>query len=122
MKCWHMALAISRVMEKVVVVVVVMIREGSLGSGPRFDCENLSDARFWAASSLGINRKGVSGGFNGYKVGKDGRCEGIRECSKKLLVARKFEGDNQGGEKIQGILEEMGQNPESFGGGERAYL
>lgn len=51
-KCWHIALAISRVMEKVVVVVVVMIREGSLGSGPRFDCENLSDARFRAASSL----------------------------------------------------------------------
>ena len=51
-KCWHMAFAISRVMEKVVVVVVVMMREGSLGSGPRFDCENLSDARFWAASSL----------------------------------------------------------------------
>jgi len=46
MKCWHMALAISRVMENVVVVVVVMMREGSLGSGPRFDWENLSDARF----------------------------------------------------------------------------
>jgi hypothetical protein len=42
----------SRVIEKVVVVVVVIIREGSLGSGPRFDCENLRDARLRAASSL----------------------------------------------------------------------
>jgi hypothetical protein len=37
MKCWHMALAMSRVIENVVVVVVVTIRDGSLGSGPRFD-------------------------------------------------------------------------------------
>ena len=34
------------VSEKVVVFVVVMIQEGSLGSRPRFDRENLSDARF----------------------------------------------------------------------------
>ena len=54
MNCWHIALAISRVMEKVVVVVVVTIREGSRGSGPRFDWENLSEARFLAASSLMI--------------------------------------------------------------------
>ena len=105
MKCWHIALAISRVMEKVVVVVVVMMREGSLGSGPRFDCENLSDARFWAASSLERNRKGLSWGVWRCKVGKNGRCEGICEGSEKLLVAGKLEGDNQGGEKIQGILE-----------------
>lgn len=38
-------------MEKVVVVVVVTIREGSLGSGIRFDCENLSDPRLLIASS-----------------------------------------------------------------------
>lgn len=48
-----MALAMSRVIEKVVVVVVVTTRDGSLGSGPRFDWENLREARFWAASSLG---------------------------------------------------------------------
>lgn len=47
-------------MENVVVVVVVTTREGSLGSGPRFDWENLSDARFWAASSL--EREGVEFG------------------------------------------------------------
>jgi hypothetical protein len=47
-----MALAISRVIEKVVVVVVVITREGSLGSGPRLDWENLREARFAAASSL----------------------------------------------------------------------
>lgn len=52
MKCWLMAFAISRVMEKVVVVVVVTTREGSLGSGPRFDCENFREARFCAASSV----------------------------------------------------------------------
>jgi hypothetical protein len=51
-KCWLIAFAMSRVMENVVVVVVVTTREGSLGSGPRLDCENLSEARFWAASSL----------------------------------------------------------------------
>lgn len=38
-------------MEKVVVVVVVTIREGSLGSGIRFDCENLRDPRLLIASS-----------------------------------------------------------------------
>jgi len=39
-------------MEKVVVVVVVTTREGSLGSGPRLDWENLREARFCTASSL----------------------------------------------------------------------
>ena len=57
MKCCDMALAISRVIEKVVVVVVVITREGSLGSGPRFDWENLREPRFWAASSLGEKKK-----------------------------------------------------------------
>jgi hypothetical protein len=52
MKCCDIAFAISRVIEKVVVVVVVITREGSLGSGPRLDCENLREARFAAASSL----------------------------------------------------------------------
>ncbi len=33
----------SLAMEKVVVVVVVTMREGSLGSGIRFDCENLRE-------------------------------------------------------------------------------
>jgi hypothetical protein len=56
MKCWHIPLAISRVIEKVVVVVVVMMREGSLGSADRFDWENLSEARLALASSL----RGVS--------------------------------------------------------------
>lgn len=50
-----MAFAISRVIENVVVVVVVTTREGSLGSGPRLDCENLSDAKFCAASSLRVD-------------------------------------------------------------------
>lgn len=52
MKCWLKAFAISRVMENVVVVVVVMIREGSLGSGSRLDWVNFSEAKFCAASSL----------------------------------------------------------------------
>lgn len=38
-------------MENVVVVVVVTIREGSLGSGIRLDWENLSDPRLFMASS-----------------------------------------------------------------------
>ena len=36
----------------VVVVVVVTMREGSRGSGPRFDWENFNAAKFCAASSL----------------------------------------------------------------------
>ena len=48
---WHTDFAISLAMEKVVVVVVVTIREGSFGSGMRFDCENLRDPRFVMASS-----------------------------------------------------------------------
>lgn len=41
----------SLAMEKVVVVVVVTMRDGSLGSGIRFDCENLRDPRLLIASS-----------------------------------------------------------------------
>ena len=58
MKCWHIAFAISRVIEKVVVVVVVTIRDLSLGSGPRLDWENFKEAKFRAASSL---EKGFGG-------------------------------------------------------------
>lgn len=39
-------------MLNVVVVVVVTTREGSFGSGVRFDCENLRAERFSAASSV----------------------------------------------------------------------
>ena len=45
---------------------------------------------------------------------RDERCEGIGKRSKKLLVVTKLEGDNQCGEKIQGILEERGQKTERF--------
>jgi len=38
-------------MEKVVVVVVVTMREGSFGSGMRFDWENLSEPKLLIASS-----------------------------------------------------------------------
>lgn len=38
-------------MEKVVVVVVVTIRDGSLGSGMRFDWENFKDPKLLIASS-----------------------------------------------------------------------
>lgn len=51
-KCCAICFAMSRVMEKVVVVVVVMILSGLRGSGPRFDWENLREARLVAASSL----------------------------------------------------------------------
>jgi len=52
MKCWHMSLAISLDMVNVVVVVVVMILAGSLGSAERFDWENLREERLRHASSL----------------------------------------------------------------------
>src|SRR5690554_3993535 len=54
---WHTDRAISFAIEKVVVVVVVTIRDASLGSGMRFDCENLSDPRLLIASSE-VNEKG----------------------------------------------------------------
>lgn len=41
----------SLAMEKVVVVVVVTILEGSLGSGMRLDWENFRDPRLLIASS-----------------------------------------------------------------------
>lgn len=42
-------------MEKVVVVVVVMIRDGSLGSAERLDWENFREARLLHASSLRVS-------------------------------------------------------------------
>ena len=48
----HIERAISFAMEKVVVVVVVTILDGSFGSGIRFDCENFNDPRFVIASSV----------------------------------------------------------------------
>jgi hypothetical protein len=48
---WQIALAISLAMEKVVVVVVVTILVGSLGSGMRLDCENFKEPRLLMASS-----------------------------------------------------------------------
>lgn len=50
-KRWHTDRAISGAMVKVVVVVVVTIRDGSLGSGMRFDCENFREPKFVVASS-----------------------------------------------------------------------
>jgi hypothetical protein len=56
-------------MEKVVVVVVVTIREGSFGSGIRLDCENFKDPKLLMASSdknewstlVNLTRWGASG-------------------------------------------------------------
>lgn len=48
---WQTERAISLAMEKVVVVVVVTILDGSFGSGIRLDCENLRDPRLLIASS-----------------------------------------------------------------------
>lgn len=49
---WQTERAISLAIEKVVVVVVVTILVGSLGSGMRFDCENLSEPKLVRASSV----------------------------------------------------------------------
>jgi hypothetical protein len=48
---WHIERAMSLAIEKVVVVVVVTMRDGSFGSGIRLDCENLRDPRLLMASS-----------------------------------------------------------------------
>ena len=56
------------------------------------------------------------------KIRKSGRCKGIWECAEKLLVVTKLEGDNQGGEKIQGILEEINQRTGFLRRGENAYF
>ena len=75
-------------MEKVVVVVVVTIRDGSRGSGPRLDWENLSDARFLAASSLweGMSLFGTCMQAAGIYA----RREGIVVRPEELLVRRQF--------------------------------
>jgi hypothetical protein len=52
MKCWQMVFAMGLGMEKVVVVVVVTMREASLGSVVRLDWEKRRDARLAAASSV----------------------------------------------------------------------
>lgn len=87
MKCWLMALAISRVIENVVVVVVVTTREGSLGSGPRLDCENLSDAKFCAASSLRIDHEPRAVQHKQENI----RRKRIRKRSKELLMGCELE-------------------------------
>jgi hypothetical protein len=51
MKRWQTLLAISLAMLKVVVVVVVTILEGSLGSGMRFDWLNFKEPKLLIASS-----------------------------------------------------------------------
>lgn len=107
MKCCAIALAISLVIEKVVVVVVVTIREGSRGSGPRLDWENLRDARFKAASSL--KEKGSNSQYKRTRAASEkkdeyARGEGVGECTKKLLVCRQFQGNDKGRKQIEGIL------------------
>ena len=75
-----MAFAISRVIEKVVVVVVVTMRVGSLGSGPRLDWENLRFARLRAASSLRkMGRSEVE-----YERGREERKTDVRKELGKL--------------------------------------
>ena len=86
-----MAFAISRVIENVVVVVVVTTREGSLGSGPRLDWENLSDAKFCAASSLRVDHEVRAT----YRKEENIRRKGIRERSKELLMGCELERYNE---------------------------
>ena len=49
-------------------------------------------------------------------IAKNERGEGVLERAEKLLVVVKLEGDNQGGEKIQGILEERVRKMGTQGG------
>lgn len=51
MNLWQTDRAISFAIEKVVVVVVVTIREGSFGSGMRLDWENFNELKLLMASS-----------------------------------------------------------------------
>jgi hypothetical protein len=69
-KRWHTDRAISRAIENVVVVVVVTILDGSLGSGIRFDCENLREPRLFIPSS---ERKEWSTLVNRTRWGANGR-------------------------------------------------
>ena len=75
-------------MVKVVVVVVVTIREGSRGSGPRLLWENLSEARFRAASSL--REEAVTIGLY-VSINIDSRQEGIREVAEELPIRLQLE-------------------------------
>lgn len=96
-----MAFAMSRVIENVVVVVVVITRDGSLGSGPRFDWENFSDARFCAASSL---QRRVRASERDRERQDYTRCERVRKGLEKLLVRTEFERYDEGGKEVKSIL------------------
>lgn len=102
MKCWHIPLAISRVIEKVVVVVVVMMREGSLGSADRFDWENLSEARLAHASSL-RRVSHICGEVRSW-VDADVRVEAVGVGLEEAAVRVELEGDDQGGKEVMCIL------------------
>lgn len=78
------------------VVVVVTIRDGSRGSGPRLDCENLSDAKFVAASSLrDHSRQRVDWPSVMAVIGdRHIRGEAIRKRTKILLVESEIQRDD----------------------------
>lgn len=77
--CWQIPFAISRDILKVVVVVVVRIRAGSFGSGPRLDWENLREERLAAASSL-------HGSAYKHRIGGYLRCKAVREDLEEAAV------------------------------------
>lgn len=81
-------------MEKVVVVVVVTMREGSRLSGPRLDWANLSDASRWAASSLDTLK--VRSDTRGEKKTRYVREERVMKGLEELLMACEVEGNDQG--------------------------
>jgi hypothetical protein len=83
-KRWHTDRAISRAIENVVVVVVVTIREGSFGSGMRFDWENFKDPKLLMASS---ERKECSTRVNRTRCGASGKLTtSVANKSLKSLV------------------------------------
>lgn len=83
-------------------VVVVTMREGSRGSGPRLDWENLRFARLRAASSLGKEGERVDG--RGEESGGYARQERVWKIAEKLPVCSEVEGDDEGGIEIEGVL------------------
>lgn len=93
-----MPLAISRGIEKVVVVVVVVMRAGSLGSTERLDWENLREERLATASFL----LGISAVY-AFRGGKS-RCEAVWELLEEDTVRLQAEGDTKGGKEVVGIL------------------
>jgi hypothetical protein len=114
---WHVALALSRLIRNVVVVVVTATRRGFLGSGVRFDCANLRADRFRQASSLREKHGAYIATANGLqKIKRDARREGECVALEELAVVAQVERDDERRKEIVHVLQFQKGAGASLGG------